>query len=188
MWGITARDIVIGADRCAAVPDFATVELDLIQVKGQTRGVHIYALIGDETVAAESSFQNLQTKINDMLVAYRRQGWAATKAALGGMEGAETYGLEGLIELYQDRIEEHKATPPAPDWNGVFVAETKDAESRNLPPQHAPSWIGGHGTVPYEQYTQQSPCFGFKTSPQPLQSQNHWHESVGMVSVSLCPL
>lgn len=28
-------------------------------------------------------------------------------------------------------------------------------------------WTGGHGTVPYEQKTQQSPCLGRITMPQP---------------------
>jgi hypothetical protein len=31
-------------------------------------------------------------------------------------------------------------------------------------------WIGGHGTDPKEQNTQQSPGFGFSLSPHPLQS------------------
>jgi len=33
-----------------------------------------------------------------------------------------------------------------------------------------PSWIGGHGTEPYEQKTQQLRGNGFSLSPQPLQS------------------
>jgi len=32
------------------------------------------------------------------------------------------------------------------------------------------AWIGGHGTEPYEQNTQQSPVFGRSVAPQPL----HW--------------
>jgi hypothetical protein len=32
------------------------------------------------------------------------------------------------------------------------------------------SWIGGHGTVPYEQKTQQLSGSGLSLSPQPLQS------------------
>jgi hypothetical protein len=32
------------------------------------------------------------------------------------------------------------------------------------------TWIGGHGTEPYEQNAQQSPAFGFRRTPQPLQS------------------
>ena len=38
------------------------------------------------------------------------------------------------------------------------------------PQQVSPVWIGGQGTVPYEQNTQQSPGFGFRTAPQSLQS------------------
>jgi hypothetical protein len=37
--------------------------------------------------------------------------------------------------------------------------------------QHeSPSWIGGHFTSPYEQYTQQSPAFGLSTTSHFLQS------------------
>jgi len=36
--------------------------------------------------------------------------------------------------------------------------------------QSSPCWMGGQGMVPYEQKTQQSPGFGRKTSPHPLQS------------------
>ena len=36
--------------------------------------------------------------------------------------------------------------------------------------QPSPACIGGHGTDPYEQNTQQSSGFGLKTAPQPVQS------------------
>jgi hypothetical protein len=39
-----------------------------------------------------------------------------------------------------------------------------------LLPSARASWIGGQGTSPYEQNTQQSPALGFNTAPQPLQS------------------
>jgi hypothetical protein len=35
--------------------------------------------------------------------------------------------------------------------------------------QSSPCWIGGHGTLPYEQKTQQSPGFGLNTVLQPGQ-------------------
>jgi hypothetical protein len=47
-----------------------------------------------------------------------------------------------------------------------------------------PSWIGGHGTEPYEQKTQQLPGSGFSFSPQPLQLQTNTQASVGMISVA----
>lgn len=40
--------------------------------------------------------------------------------------------------------------------------------------------LGGQGTSPYEQNTQQSPDSGFSTVPQDGQSQKNWQVSVGM--------
>lgn len=40
----------------------------------------------------------------------------------------------------------------------------------SYPQQDFCCWIGGHGTLPYEQNTQQSPAFGRRSSPQPVQS------------------
>jgi len=45
-------------------------------------------------------------------------------------------------------------------------------------------WMGEHGTVPYEQKTQQSPGLGFSSSPQPTHSYKNWHAVVGMVSTA----
>src|SRR5580704_11682842 len=51
----------------------------------------------------------------------------------------------------------------------------------------SPAWMGGHGTEPYEQNTQQSPGFGRRSSPQPMQSKKNWQASVGMVSAFAVP-
>src|SRR3546814_4093926 len=45
-----------------------------------------------------------------------------------------------------------------------------------------PCCTGGHLTVPYEQYTQQSPGIGWKIAWQAAHSWNHRHALVGMVS------
>ena len=34
-------------------------------------------------------------------------------------------GLDGLYDLYDQRISAFVADPPDPDWDGVFVATTK---------------------------------------------------------------
>ena len=59
-------------------------------------------------------------------------------------------------------------------------------------PDHQPQqvfccWIGGHGTLPQEQNTQQSPGLGCNNLPQPGQSWKNWQASVGMVSVTWWP-
>jgi hypothetical protein len=41
-------------------------------------------------------------------------------------------------------------------------------------------WIGGHGTLPYEQNTQQSPGNGDKVRPHVAQSRKNWQASTGM--------
>ena len=51
-------------------------------------------------------------------------------------------------------------------------------------PQHAVRcWIGGHGMLPYEQNTQQSPGLGRSNTPQCGHSWKNRHASVGMTSV-----
>jgi hypothetical protein len=49
------------------------------------------------------------------------------------------------------------------------------------------SCLGGQGTVAYEQNTQQSPGFGLTSARQAGHSQNHTHESPGMVSCVSAP-
>jgi hypothetical protein len=73
------------------------------------------------------------------------------------------------------------------DWNLVsgFMKTSRAilVQQQPLPSSDFPSnCIGGHGTSPYEQKTQQSPCFGFSNSPQSLQSYNLWHALVGISS------
>ena len=48
------------------------------------------------------------------------------------------------------------------------------------PQQRAPRWRGGHGWLPWEQNTQQSPGAGSSTRPQPGQSKNQAHASPGI--------
>jgi hypothetical protein len=51
---------------------------------------------------------------------------------------------------------------------------------RDDPQQSRFACIGGQGTSPHEQNTQQSPGLGFNTAPQAGQSQKNWQASVGM--------
>ena len=60
------------------------------------------------------------------------------------------------------------------------------ADQQHAAPE-ASAWIGGQGTLPKEQKTQQWPLFGRSRTPQPLQSYKNWQESVGMVSIAACP-
>jgi adenylate cyclase len=126
--------VVIGQETRKEAPEFATIELDLIAVKGKTEPVLIYGLRGDAKEAATPAFQALETKHEAMIVAYRDQQWDAASALinecrdLARQTNGEKHGLGGLdvlYDLYDERIAAYRADPPGEDWDGVFVATSK---------------------------------------------------------------
>ncbi|MCH7831671.1 MAG: adenylate/guanylate cyclase domain-containing protein [Proteobacteria bacterium] len=119
-------DIVLGRDTWIQVPEMATIELDLIQVKGKTVGVNIFVLLGGEEMEQNPDFRNLRKIHEQMITAYRAQQWDSTKAKIKECRIlCEPYGLDFLYDLYETRIADFEADPPAPDWDGVFIATTK---------------------------------------------------------------
>ena len=72
--------IVLGPNTAEQVPELATMELDLLQVKGKTEAVRIFALFGDEEMVKTDFFQELKTKHDRMLVFYRAMKWDESTA------------------------------------------------------------------------------------------------------------
>ena len=119
-------DVVIGPNTNAQVSDLATIELDFIQVKGKTEGVHIFALLGDEEVAQREDFQALRDATDEMIATYRSQDWKKARELVDTCRGlVSEYRIAGLYDLYEERIAEYEINPPPPDWDGVFIATTK---------------------------------------------------------------
>jgi adenylate cyclase len=119
-------DILIGQATKERVPEMATIELDLIQVKGKTVGVSIYALLGDETVAERGDFRELKAAVDEAVAAYRKQDWAMAKAKLEEARAKlNGYRIEGTLNLLKNRIAEYEINPPPAEWDGVFIATTK---------------------------------------------------------------
>jgi len=116
--------IVIGEGTRAKAPDWATLELDLIAVKGKKEAVRIFTLAGDAARAADPGFRALAERHAAMLDAYRGQDWDGAEARLGQLE-AQAPELVELYRLYRERIAYFRANPPGPDWDGVFVATSK---------------------------------------------------------------
>ncbi len=118
--------IAIGQALHEQIPDFAVIEVDLVQVVGRDRPEAISALIGDESLAASPEFQAFAAAHAAMLAAYRAQDW---ETALGRLDGtraeAASFGLENVQDLFRKRIAALAKSPPAADWNGVFVATEK---------------------------------------------------------------
>jgi adenylate cyclase len=116
--------IIFGEATREAAPEWAAVELDLIAVKGKQDAVRIYTLVGDKRYARSPEFATLAGPHCAMLMHYRARQWAAADAALQRCRGIDPR-LDGLYELYAERIAYFAHTPPAADWDGVFVALTK---------------------------------------------------------------
>lgn len=76
-YGVTT---VIGEPTLAEAPEFATLELDLIKVKGKTEAVRIHALLGEPEMTASPGFRSLAEVHEDMLAAYRAQDWETAQA------------------------------------------------------------------------------------------------------------
>lgn len=119
-------DIVIGETTYQAVTDFATLELDLIQVKGKAQGIRIFTLLGDAEAAQQDTFRNLVETHRDVLAAYRGQEWtlARERIAVAREQGRELQ-LDELYDMYLARIDDYEVNTPPPDWDGVYVAQTK---------------------------------------------------------------
>ncbi len=117
-------DIIIGEDTHRAAANWATLELDLIAVKGKQEAVRIYALLGDDTMAQSREFHELKADQEAMLQYYGKQDWAGARAALDRLrQHAPT--MDPLFDLYEERICFFEANPPGPSWDGIFVALTK---------------------------------------------------------------
>ena len=119
-------DIVIGEATMQAVPGFAMLELDLIQVKGKEQGIRIFALLGDESLAEVAAFQSLITTHAEMLDAYRKQKWKLAREKVAKARAqSEEMKLDELYSMYIKRIDWYEVNPLPLDWDGVFIADSK---------------------------------------------------------------
>ena len=121
-YGVTA---VLAESTAENVDGFACLELDLINVKGKTEAIRIFALAGDRERADSPSFISLRDSHYAMLTAYRSQKWEAASSELAKCRLASGAEFKELYDLYETRISEYRANPPSDDWDGVYVALTK---------------------------------------------------------------
>lgn len=127
-YGVT---IVVGEHSAALAPMYPLLELDLIKVKGKKQAVRIFTLVGDPALKAQPWYADLKREHDAVLAAYRAQDW---EGAVTHMDAARTIVKDhpGLVnellefyDIYAERIDEFRATPPGADWDGVYVATSK---------------------------------------------------------------
>ena len=128
-------NVVLGPTTNAAVSDrLATIDLDFIQVKGKTSGTYIYGLMGGSDLREDPAFIKLQKMITEAMNTYRSQDFDKAREMFNSIRTLGSVDhrpwslditLDTFCDLYEERITEYKLTPPAKDWDGVFVATTK---------------------------------------------------------------
>ena len=127
--GVYGVDIIVGEETAKALHNFALLELDLIRVKGKTSAVRMFSLLGDKTMARDTSYLTLNQQHQAMLTAYRNSQWdMAEKSLKECIQTANSFVpmlSEKLYALFAKRIVNYRTHPPADDWGGVHDAREK---------------------------------------------------------------
>jgi adenylate cyclase len=119
--------LVIGSRTAERAKEkFATMEIDLIQVKGKKQPEVVFTVLGRAEVAEDPRCNELRDLNAQMLAAYRKQQWDEAERLIERCRKlAGGFGVDGLYEMYKERIAVYRAEPPPPDWTGVYEAESK---------------------------------------------------------------
>ena len=119
--------LVIGSRTAErAAEKFATMEIDLIQVKGKKQPEAVYTVLGRAEVDGDPRCRELRDLNARMLACYRKQDWSEALTLIERCRKlANGFDVSGLYDMYVERIEAYRADPPPPDWDGVYEAESK---------------------------------------------------------------
>ena len=119
--------MVIGSRTAeGAKSKYATMEIDLIQVKGKKQPEVVYTVLGPSEVDEDPRCGQLLDLNAQMLASYRKQQWDEAKRLIDRCRKvANGFGVNGLYDMYIERMAAYQSDPPPSDWNGVYEAESK---------------------------------------------------------------
>lgn len=123
--GITKQygvGIIVGEHTRNAVTDFVYRELDHVRVKGKDKPVAIYQPIGLISDVSPAMRDEVEL-FHEFRRLYCSQEW--DQAGLQLMNLQRMSPDIKLYEIYAERIAYFRQNPPAADWDGVFVFQTK---------------------------------------------------------------
>lgn len=101
---------------------FVFRQLDRVKVKGKETGIEIYELICARTALTDELTQELEI-FHQALADYFSQRWNEAETRMNTLH--EKHPHKKIYRIYLDRIHEFKQTPPASDWDGIFVHTSK---------------------------------------------------------------
>ncbi len=115
--------ITIGEETRAQLNNEYTVRmLDLVVVKGKTRPVSVYELVGLSRDLSAIQQDNLRSYERGLSL-YRERRFAEAVAEFERALAIDP--RDGPARVYLGRCQTLASEPPSPDWDGVFVARRK---------------------------------------------------------------
>lgn len=115
--------IVVGEATVAAEPrTFIYRFLDLVAVKGRSEPLRCFEVMA-RVGALDAAGERRLARYHEALDLYHARRWADALRLLDELGGEAP--ADGPIALYRRRTRALLADPPADDWDGVFVADSK---------------------------------------------------------------
>jgi adenylate cyclase len=108
-------NVIIGAETAHRIGnEFATLELDLIRVKGKQEPEIIHALLGGPALRKNPNYDELAAKNRHMLARYRARDWPVAGQLAAELEEMDGVGkdLTALFAYHRERIRAFQAVPP----------------------------------------------------------------------------
>jgi adenylate cyclase len=112
-------DILVSEDSAKSLAGYALLDAGKLALRGKTGRTGVYAVVGDEKVAASAEFAELQA-IHDQLLETLRSGPAASRqiVALAKSRAARVaVGLEEFYECLSRRTDHFHSDPIAANIN-----------------------------------------------------------------------
>ena len=118
--------VIIGHKTREAVEGYATLEIDLVTVKGKTEPERVYALLGDAALAKSPAYAALVAQQDEFLRLYRSGAFAEALEMIGACQAAADAAgwRQRYYETMRGRLDELIDDSPV-DWKGVYVAKDK---------------------------------------------------------------
>ena len=104
-------DILISESTARAVPDLATLEAGEVMLKGKSRVLKLFALIGDEALAATSEFRELVRLHADLVAGAKEPDRAGAHAALEACRALAGPRLRSLLQSQRGEAPEEGGGP-----------------------------------------------------------------------------
>ncbi len=102
------------------------IELDRVRVKGKVEPETIFTLIGDRASKQDRALHEFDEAFQEMRRDYVSRRWDDAFEATERLRmPAQSYGLAGVVDVYQERLVQLRSADVGSDWDGVFNWETK---------------------------------------------------------------